>query len=121
MKHISKTKRLAKPTVNSIKRKKPTVNSYSTNSRKISNFIDEMGFSNDDLAETLANALGDQKSLKYYQLLTQNILHEKLIEALSYVKDADNRGVVKYKPVYFQGILRNWRLPIKFKKHEKTK
>ena len=115
MKKVNKTKRFLRHSVNSNKKKKPTVNSYSTKSKKILDFIDEIGFSNDDLAETLANALDDQKSIKYYQLLAENLPHEKLLEALSYVKNAVNRGSVKFKPVYYQGILRNWGLKVKFK------
>jgi len=121
MKAVNKTKRYQCHSVNSNKSKKPTVNSKSSISGKINDFLDDLALSSEDLANTLANALNDIKSLNYYQLLAKNIPHSKLLEALSYVKDTENRGEVKYKPVYFQGILRNWGFPIRFKKYGKTK
>ena len=114
MKRIGETNSFKKHTVNSKKKDLSTVNSNSP-SKKIEDFVDSLVFSNEDLAKTLAKGLGDEKSLSYYELLAQNHPHGKLIEALSFVKDTDNREGVKRKPVYFQAILRNWGYQVKFR------
>ncbi|MFH1088738.1 MAG: hypothetical protein V1719_02755 [Patescibacteria group bacterium] len=115
MEQVGKTNRFRSLTVNSKKINSLTVNSNST-VKRISDFLEGLSYSDDDIAHQLANGLGDQKSLAYYQMLAKNIPAKKLLEAFSYVKDAENRGVVKFKPVYFQAILRNWGYPIKFRR-----
>ena len=95
MEQVGKTNRFRSLTVNSKKINLLTVNSNST-ARRISVFLDGMSCSDADIAQQLANGLGDQKSLAYYQILAKNIPAGKLLEAFSYVKDAENRGAVKF-------------------------
>jgi len=124
MEPISQSKSLSKnrfsnsSTVNSNKIYIPTVNrtvNSNSTSKKILGFIKDLGYSTDDIANTLADGLGDHKSLRFYQLLAEENPHEKLLEALSYVKDADRQNRIKYKPAYYYTIIKNWGLKVKFK------
>lgn len=83
--------------------------------------VDEMiGFYNakpDYFAEILAKELGDLKSLSYYRILAKENRPEKLLEALSFTKQAAGDNKIRItKPVYYQGILRKWGIKTKFKK-----
>lgn len=115
MEQIGKTVTLSRYTVNSNQEDIPTVNSMGP-SKKIEDFLGDLVFSNEDVAQTLAKTLNDNKSLSYYQILAQNYPHQRLLEALSYVKDAETRGMVRYKPAYYMAILRKWGFKLKFKR-----
>ena len=115
MEQVGKTNLFRSLTDNSKKINSLTVNSNST-AKRISDFLDDLNCSDAEIADQLANGLGDQKSLAYYQILAKNIPAGKLLEAFSYVKDAENRGAVKFKPAYFQAILKNWGYQTKFRR-----
>jgi hypothetical protein len=93
-----------------------TVNS-NTVIDKFEKFIRDNQFEPSDIAKTLAEKLEDQKSLDYYLILTKENPIGRLLEALSYVNDADQRKKIRTtKPIYFLAILRRWGLKTKFKR-----
>lgn len=107
--------------VNSREINKSTVNSTDTY-KKIVDFIDDLTYSSEDIAQTLASQLVDEKSLRFYQILAKENSHAKLLEALSYVKSADHQGAIKTKKVfYFLGILKHWGIKTKFKRSSRSK
>ncbi len=75
------------------------------------------------IAEHLAKELGDENSLDYYIILTKENETGRLMEALSYTKDAARRGKIRTKKaVYFQAILRRrWGIKTRFKGLKKIK
>lgn len=104
-------------TVNSNRINTYTVNSKTVNEDKINKLLEELRLTVGAVAEKLAKELGDTDSLNYYITLANNNHPGRLLEALSYVKDAEIRGkITTKKAIYFQGILRNWGIQTKFKK-----
>lgn len=113
-------------TVNSYKNiNNNTVNSETVSSDKdetIGDCLNQYIYEPEAIAKKLAEELDDKKSEVYFLLLAKNTTSpERLIEALSYVKNADSRGNIKTKnkSVYFLGILKNWGIVTKFKNKQK--
>ncbi len=109
-------------TVDSKDKSFTTVNSSNTVncltvSEKIDLLIKEESITPEGVAMMLAEGLDDQKSEKYFLLLAKNNNPGVLLEALSYTKDAFNRGIIRTKKIhYFKAILRNKGITLKFKK-----
>lgn len=113
-------------TVNSCKTKIETDSETVTVTR--SSFIDKKEFERiesalsglkyrpEAIAQTLSEKLNDQDSFEYYLILAKNSPQDKLLEALSFVDDADHRGVIRTKKaIYFISILRKWGIKTNFK------
>lgn len=105
-------------TVNSNNKSSNTVNSNKTVSEKINGFLIREEITPEGVAQTLAEGLGDAKSLNYYRILAKENDCGKLLEALSYTRDADLQGKIRTKKaIYFQAILRRrWNIKTKFKR-----
>lgn len=123
MKHIkdsikNKNKQLNSLPVNSKDKSLYTVNS-NTVSKKIDEFIEQLEITPEGVAQKLAEDLGDLDSSDYYTILAKSTQPGRLLEALSYVKEAEQRGRIKTKKaIYFQGILRKWGIRTKFKEQK---
>lgn len=116
-KEILKNHTLSKQlsTVNSIRNTNSTVNSIAEKD-KVGEVLNELTGKPQYCAEELAQRLGDSKSLRYYQILATEYGPSKLLEALAITLEADKQGIVRYKPAYFQGILKKWGFTTKFSK-----
>lgn len=119
---LRKKEALDEKTVNSNKDISSTVNSNTVNSsdktfeEKMEELVMEENLSNEEVAEKLAEALDDQKSMAWYRLLAKEHSHAKLFEALSIVKLARREGKLKLPMVlYFRGILKQWNYKLKFR------
>ena len=131
MQILNSTNGFKKHIINSnIIRDLPTVNSNTVNSKelkelskspleRVKDIIEENKIHSDGIAMLIAELLDDSKSIKYYELLVNEHNSTKLLEVAYYVKDkdADRKGnPIKNKAVYFQGVLRNKGMKIKFRK-----
>lgn len=110
-------------TVNSNKKNITTVDSLTVNSitviGKIEALLDDEKITPEGVGKMLCEGLDDLKSERYYTILASENSQGKLFEALSITKDAYRRGVIRTtKAIYFQAILRRWKLKTKFKKTE---
>ena len=64
----------------------------------------------------LSKKLNDDKSYKYFLLLSQNNKIDRLREALAYTLLADKEGKIRVnKSVYFIAIIKRWGLRANFK------
>jgi len=117
IKDILKDRAINSTTVNSINKDTYTVNSMGSFRDRLNKFIDEIGNQPEQLAQLLANEFDDQKSIRYYKLLVKNNPPEKILEALSFTRDAYHQGFIRTKKLfYFRGILYKWGMKIIFKK-----
>lgn len=102
-------------TVNSNKETSLTVNSNTVKSQ-FDVALEKLDASPEVTAQEIAKCLGDERSIDYYTILVKNSSVSRLLEALSFTKDADHRGKIKTKkPIYFLGILKRWGIKTKFK------
>jgi hypothetical protein len=91
-----------------------TVNSMSLD-EKLEELFKDAGMDPDGQAIYLAEKLDDTKSTGYYSLLIKNNNVTRLFDALHITIEASREGKIRSKKaVYFQGILRMWRLKTKF-------
>jgi len=110
---IINSKTLPPHTVNSNEKYTSTVN-RETVTYKIQKVIDQENITPEGIAKLLSEGLDDHKSERYYFILASEIPHAKLMEALHITKEAAHRKTIRYKPTYFQGILKNWGIKTKF-------
>ena len=115
VKTVLNTSKVNSITVNSNKENKKTVNSNTVNSR-FEELFNELQGKPEAVAISLAERLDDIKSLDYYKILCKQTNLQILLNALSFVKDADAKGKIRTnKAVYFLAILRNWKIQTKFR------
>ena len=102
-------------TVNSKKETSLTVNSNTVKSQ-FDAALEKLDESPEVTAREIAKSLGDERSIDYYTILAKNSSVSRLLEALSFTRDAERRGVIRFsKPIYFLGILKRWGIKTKFK------
>ena len=116
MDHIKEIIKIKPPlTVNSNKKYISTVNS-NTVTEKFKKFIEDNRLEAENIAQILADNLNDKKSHAYYLILAKENRGDRLLEALSYVRDASRRNKIRTtKPIYFLGILKKWKFKTKFR------
>lgn len=94
-----------------------TVNSDTVSDKEdsVGNLLLQNVYEPEAAAKELAKNLDDEDSFRYYLLLAKNNPIERLIEALSFVIEADTQGKIRTKKaIYFIGIIRRWGLVTKF-------
>ena len=112
IKSMSKQKKQTTSTSNTSKQ----VNK-STSTSNTSNYVSDKTESSKHIGKQLAEGLDAVDWLNYYVILAHENNHQRLMQALSITKEADEQGIIRIeKSVYFLAILKRWKLKTKFKK-----